>query len=191
MRKIKELFISSSKELKNLRCLTLIGMFCAISIVIGSFSIMLSEDIKISFTFLPNEFVYYLFGPVVGVIFGAVTDLLTFIISPKGPFFFGFTLSGMLTGLLYGVLLYKKPLSLVRVFLVNAIWMILIGILLNTYWLSILNGVNYFVLLSTRVPKELIMLPINTFLLYTVIKGVESTKILELLHNKIAKTKIN
>lgn len=78
MRKNLSLFRSSYSELKKVICIAVLGMLGAISIVIGYFTYMPTETIKITFNFLPNEFAYYLFGPVVGAIYGAAIDILTF-----------------------------------------------------------------------------------------------------------------
>ena len=187
MTKFTALFTASYKELKDVRCLTLVAMFGAISIILGSQAIMVGDFLKIGFTFLPNEFVYYLFGPVVGAIFGAAMDILTFIVRPAGPFFFGFTVSSILTGILFGVVLYKKPLSLKRIIVANIIHLIFINILLNTYWLTMLLGKGFFVLLPLRALKAVIMMPIETLLLFSVIKGVEASGILKHFQRRKAK----
>lgn len=181
MRKLAQLFILSSRELKNVRCITLTAMMAALSIVLGYLTVMPNPNIKIGFSFLPNNFVYYLFGPVVGAIYGAMVDILTFIIKPTGTFFPGLTLSAILTGLLYGIALYKKPVSLMRIILTNLVYMLTIEVPLNTYWLSVLNGSHYFTLLKMRALKGGIMFVIGTILLYSLIKGVESTGILRIL----------
>ena len=122
-----------------------------------------------------------------GAIFGAAMDILTFIVRPTGPFFFGFTVSSILTGILFGVVLYKKPLSLKRIIVANIIHLILINILLNTFWLTMLLGKGFFVLLPLRALKAVIMMPIETLLLFSVIKGVEASGILKHLQGKKAK----
>lgn len=176
MSKIKDLFKMSYQELKRLRCVTLLGMFAAISIIIG-FTIMIMpvDTIKITFTFLPNEFIYYLFGPTVGAVFGGVLDILIFIIKPTGTYFFGFTLSGILTGILFGLLLYKRSVSLGRVFIATLIRVLIIDLLLNTYWLTVMYGYNFVALLPMRALKNFIMLPIESVMLYGLIKGLEAT----------------
>ena len=178
MKRLKELFLASSKEMKNLKCITLLAMFGAISIVLGYFTLMPTQTIKVTFTFLPNEFVYYLFGPVTGAFFGAAMDILTYIVRPTGPFFYGFTISAILNGLLYGMSLYKRPLSLKRILIVNLIQTLTINLLLNTYWLSLLYGNAFFVLLPARVVKAAIMLPIESIMLYSLIKAIEATGVL-------------
>jgi ECF transporter S component (folate family) len=187
MRNFKELVTSSYRELKDVRCITLSAIFGALSIILGALTIMVGEFLKIGFTFLPNNFIYYLFGPVIGAIYGAAMDILTFIVNPKGTFFFGFTLSAILTGVIYGSILYKRSLSLKRIIIANVIHMLLVNIVLNTYWLTILMGDGFFALLPIRALKAIIMLPIESLLLYTLIKGVEASGVLRLIYKHRAR----
>jgi len=184
MRKIKSLVISSCKEFKSVRSIVLAAMFGAISLIINSFSIMIGQIVKIDFVFLPNEFVHYALGPIFGAVYGAVMDILNYFSKPQGAFFPGFTISAILIGILYGFILYKRPISLKRVIIANVIRVIFIDLVLNTYWLTLLMGKAYMVLLPTRIIEKLIMLPIETILLFTVIKSVEKTGVLDLLRPK-------
>ncbi len=186
MTKFTALFKSSLQEFKSIRCITLTAMLGAISIIIGTyFTVMVGNSLKIGFTYLPNEFLFYMFGPAVGAFFGAAMDVLTYILKPTGPFFFGFTLSAILKGLLYGFMLYKKPLSLARIFIANVISLIFITLLLDTYWLSILYGKAFLIFLSERLVK-IALLPVETILLYLLIKGVEASGIVRLFRSKNA-----
>ncbi len=112
-------------------------------------------------------------------------DILTYILKPTGPFFFGFTLSAILKGLIYGFILYKKPLSLRRIFIANMISLIFITLLLDTYWLTILYGKAFLIFLSERLIK-IVLLPIETSLLYLLIKGVEASGVARLFRSKNA-----
>lgn len=179
MSKIFISFKTSYLELKHLICIILLGMFSALSVIVGRFlTIMPVPTIKISFTFLPNEFIYYMFGPTVGAIFGAVLDILNLIVTPTGPYFFGFTLSGILTGILFGLMLYKKPVRFTRIFIATLIRILFIDLLLNTYWLTVMYGYNFTAILSARALKNFILLPIESILLYALIKGMEATGII-------------
>lgn len=178
------LFTASSKELRKIRSITLVSMLGALSIILGSLTIMIGDFLKINFNFLPNNLVFYLFGPVVGAVYGATMDILTFIVRPTGIFFFGFTISAILTGIIYGIVLYNKPVSLRRILIANLIHMVFINILLNTYWLTLLIGDGFYILLPIRILKAIIMLPIETLLLYTVINRLEANGILNHLLRK-------
>lgn len=184
MHKIIDLVVSSSRELKSVRNITLLGMLGAISIVLGYYTIMPIEILKITFNFLPNEFVFYLFGPVVGAVYGVAIDILTFFIKPQGPFFYGFTVSAMLTGLIYGFALYKKPFSLKKIIVAKLIHMIIISVILNSYWLTILYGYRFTAIIPIRLLKAIILLPIETIILYTFIKGAKAAGIIKVFrHN--------
>ena len=189
MSKTKELIVSSCKEFKNLKAIILAALFGAISIVLSSLAIMLTPTMRISFTFLPNEFVYYLFGPAFGSVFGAVMDVLGWIASPKGAYFPGFTVSGVVTGLIYGFIMYKRPITLQRVILANVIRSVVVDFFMNTYWLSILMHTTFEASASLRIWKIIIMLPIETVLLYLVIKTIEASGILNLLRSNEYKTR--
>ena len=181
MSKFTAVFKASYQELKSIRCITIIGMLGAVSIVLGSLVFMVGDFLKVGFNFLPNEFVYYLFGPVVGVVYGAALDILTFIVRPTGTFFFGFTLSAIITGFIFGTILYKRPLSMKRILVANLLQLVVVNLLLNTYWLTILYGYNFIAILPVRAIKALIMLPVETIMLYMVIKGVEASGIIHRL----------
>jgi ECF transporter S component (folate family) len=181
MRKWKELYVSSFLELKNTRNLVLMAMFIAIAVVLGAFlTFMPLPSIKVSFVYLPMEFSNYLFGPVAGVILGGITDLLVYFVRPNGPFFYGFTISAILSGLLYGSILYKRPVSLLRILVANLINFVTINIL-NTYWLTLLYGDAFLAILPFRLLKAAIFLPVETLLLFSLIKAIEATGVIRQL----------
>ena len=115
MKKLATLFSDSYAELKQVRTLTIMAMFGAISIVLGYFTIVIGDYIKIGFSTIAGQMVYYLFGPVVGGCFGGALDILKYIVKPTGAFFPGWTFGAILAGVLYGMVFYKKPLTLGRV----------------------------------------------------------------------------
>ena len=49
-------------------------------------------------------------------------------------------MSAMAGSVIYGVILYRKPLSLGRVILANGLVTVFINLLLNTYWMTVLYG---------------------------------------------------
>ena len=111
MKKMKELYLSSMRELASPKNLALCGVMGALSMVLGIVaSIQIGPYIKIGFSGLPKRIVECLFGPVIGCIFVGTMDILRFIAKPDGPFFFGFTVDSMLTGLLSGSLPFTRSL---------------------------------------------------------------------------------
>ena len=125
MKKLAELFGSSSRELKSVRTITVCAMLAAAAIILVNFRIELTNTQRIGFSGIPNQLVAYLFGPAVSCLFAGALDIIKYLIKPVGAFFPGLTLVTMLAGLIYGFFFYKKPLKLTRVlaahFLVDVI----------------------------------------------------------------------
>ena len=180
---MKKMFTDSLLELKNLKSMVMAAMLLAIAVVLGFFTLQLTEFIKIGFAYIANEFAGMMFGPVVGSLIGALADILKYMVNPTGPFFPGFTISGFFGGLIYGVVLYKKPLSIKRVIVANSFVTIFVNLLLNTYWLTLLYGNAYMALLPARIAKQLIMLPIEVILFYAVAKVLVKSGLIAFIRN--------
>lgn len=176
MKKIKQLFSDSLHEFTVTKNLVLCGLMAAIAIVLSMVaSISIGPYVKIGFSGIPNRIVEFLFGPVVGCIFGGALDLLKFMIKPDGPFFFGFTFNVMLAGLIYGCLLYHKPLSIKRIVIAEFLVKLIVNCGLNTLWISMLYGKAFFVLLPMRLLKNVIMLPIDSAIVFFALSLTKQT----------------
>lgn len=187
MKKLATLFSDSYQEFRQVRTITTAAMFGAISVVLGYFTIVIGDYIKIGFSTIANQFVYYLFGPVVGGVFGGALDVLKYLIKPTGAFFPGFTIGAMVGGVLYGCFLYRKPISLPRVLIAELVVSIVCNMLLGTLWLSMLYGKAFMVLLPMRVFKNLVMWPVNSMLFYTIGKTLEASGVFRLLKGPAAR----
>ena len=167
MKKIKELYQHSLLELTVTRNVVLCGLLAALAIVLGMVaSISVGPYVRIGFSGLPTRIVEFLFGPAAGCLFSGALDILKYVIKPDGPYFFGFTLSAMLSGIIYGSIFYRKPVTVKRILLAEFLIKLLINCILNTLWLNMLYGQAFFALLPLRMLKNAIMLPIDSFILY-------------------------
>ena len=79
----------------------------------------------------------------------ALADLLGALLFPIGAYFPGFTLTAFLTGLVFGLFLYGKQ-SFPRVLGAVLLNQLLLSLLLNTFWISVLYGSPFGPLLVTR-----------------------------------------
>lgn len=167
MKKIIWIYSDSLKELFVTKNVVLCGLLAALAVVLSMVaSIDFGPYIRIGFSGLPNRVVECLFGPVAGCLFGGMLDVLKYILKPSGPFFFGFTLDVMLAGLIYGTILYQKPVTVKRIAAAEFLAKLVVNCLLNTLWISMLYGKGFFALLPLRILKNAIMLPIDSCILY-------------------------
>lgn len=190
MKKFATLFSDSRNELREVRTITTAAMFAALSVVLGFFTLVIGDYIKIGFSTIANQFVYYLFGPVVGGFFGGALDLIKFFTNPTGAYFPGFTLSATLAGVLYGMFLYKKTLTLPRVLVAEFTVSLICNVLLGTLWLTMLYDKGFIALLPIRIIKNLTMWPVNSILFYSIAKMLEATGIFRIIKTtRLAGTK--
>ncbi len=179
MKKLATLFTDSYRELFQVRTITLCAMFGALSIVLGYFTIRVGTYFNLGFSGLANELVHFLFGPVVGGVFGGVMDILKFIIDPSGAYFFGFTFNAILAGIIYGSFWYKRPLSFGRIMAARLVVIVICNIILNTLWLSMLSGKAFIALLGPRVIKNLVMWPVDSLVFLLVAGALERSGVLK------------
>ena len=159
---------------KNIKALTTGALLVAIAIILGFFKIPISSIIEIQFGTIPLAVSGSLLGPGMSAIVGALSDIGAYFVNPTGAFCPGFTLSAILTGVIFGFLLYKKDVTFLRLLAAHTLNAILVSYLLNTVWLSLLYGIPFIAVLVSRSMKELIMFPINFLILLTILKPMTS-----------------
>ena len=174
-------FSDSYKELKKLKTLVITALLIAIGIILGQFSIQLTETTKIGISFIATQMTANLFGPVVGGIMGGVADVLKFIIKPTGPFLIGYTISAILGPMIYGVLLYKKPISFWRILLSKTVVAILINLLLGTFWSYHYFGAAFWAAIPAKLIQQVIQVPVQSIIYYFVMKALKEAKVFQLI----------
>ena len=185
MKKLATLFQDSYNELKSVRTITTMAMFAAIGVILGSLTIQIGDFIKIGFSTIANQFVYYLFGPAAGCLFGGALDILKYLVKPTGAFFPGWTLSAMAAGVIYGCFFYRKKLSLRRVLAAELAVSFVCNIILGTLWLDLMYGKGFFVLLPMRAFKNLVMWPVNSFLFYSMTWALEHSGVFRAIRGSV------
>ncbi|MBE5917698.1 MAG: folate family ECF transporter S component [Pseudobutyrivibrio ruminis] len=162
------------KKLMNTKTLTVAAMLTAVGIVLGFFKLPISQLIEIRFGSLPIALTGMMFGPGVAGVVGALVDIGGYLVKPTGPFFPGFTISGIVSGIILGLMLHGKKCTFARIFVTQAIHTLVVGIIMNSYWLNLLYLKNgYIAAIIARLPKELIMIPVMSVLMYVVLNSLE------------------
>lgn len=160
------------QKLKNVRVLTVSAFLVAIATVLGFFKVPITELIEIRFQYLPIAVGGAMFGPAVGGVIGMLADVLGYLVKPTGAFFPGFTISSILSGIIYGLFFYKKRITVPRIIAAELTETILCSLVINSINLSILYGNAFSVVVATRLLKVLIMFPIDTIILTVVLKAI-------------------
>lgn len=162
-------FRSSLEELSNVRSMSICAMMLALRVVLGYFSnltLAISPEIKIGFSFLPIAITAMLCGPVCGMIVGGLGDVLSFMLLPMGGYFFGWTLSGILVGLFYGIFLYKANRLLLNLIVCEVLIGLFIEVALGSLWLLIQYQKAFFIMAGVRGLKTLVAIPIEIVVIF-------------------------
>jgi len=163
-------FKNSALELKNIRNLSVCAMLTATCLVLGLFNVPISNIVQLSFGFIAIGLIGLWYGPIPAALCAGISDLIGFVIFPSGMFFPGFTLSAIVGGLLYGLVLYRRPIKFLRTLLAFCLVGIIVNVILNTIWVAILYGYGIWALLPVRFAKNLITIPLNSFIFYLIAK---------------------
>lgn len=172
--KNRNLFTASLHELKDLRNVVFCGLLGAMAIALDQFTtIKIGEYIRIGFSGYPNRICDYLFGPVTGAIFGAVMDILKFMVKPDGVFNPLFTLVPMVAAFICGIFWYRKKVTIWRVAIAQLFVKVICNIFLNTWFISITGGKAMMAIIGPRVIRNLVMWPIDTIFMFVILTAIE------------------
>lgn len=184
---MKEKIYNSFKELSSVYSLVALAMLLALRIIVGIFAnstmAVFGNMLKISINFLPIAVAAAMFGPIGAALVGGLGDILSFFINPAsgGAYFPGFTLNGILTGLILGIFLYKNNITVKTVLVSWTINAVFIEILLSGYWLYFIygagSGTSFFVYLWTRVISEAVKFVPSVLLILALGKAVGKIKL--------------
>lgn len=168
---VRAQYADSLKSLKSTQTVALAGMMLAIQMALSSLgTVYINDSLRISLGHLALAPTSMLFGPVVAGAQAALCDILSFIIRPTGPYFPGFTISALLSGLIYGMAFYKTRCTTAQIILARVLVVLLLNILLNTAFLMMLYGSSRLITMPARALKSIIQLPFDCVLLIAVCK---------------------
>lgn len=143
------------KELSRPRNMAVIALLAAANFVVSSMLSVHTETIKLSFSFIVVAFAAYFFGPVAAAFVGGVGDVVSAIAFPVGPYFPGFTLTAVLTGICFGFFLYEKT-NIVKISICVLINELLGSLLMNSFWISFLYKMPFGALLISRLTTQIL-----------------------------------
>ena len=151
--------------------LTAMALLIALEIILSRFLSLSAWNTKIGFSFVPVVIAAILLGPVYAGIVGALADFVGAVLFPIGAYFPGFTLTAFLTGMVYGLFLYKRQ-SLPRILGAVAVNQFILSLLLNTLWISVLYGSPFGPLLVTRLVQSAILTVVQIVVIELIVKAL-------------------
>jgi len=160
----------SVKSKNAVQRLFVCGMLVAMEIVLNRYLSINTMGLKIGFSFFPPMLAAMLYGPIAGGVVYGIADFIGAILIPIGPYHPGFTLCAFCMGVMYGLFLRGErvfPRVLVPV-LVNCL---LLGLVVNTLWVSQLYGQKtYWGWFLYRLSEYAVLVPVQLILAPVVLR---------------------
>lgn len=162
---------SAAKEFTDVRMLVICAVITALRIVVKAYRIPIPaiSNCYITFGFFFNALGSMIYGPLLGLLGGCISDSIGYLLFPSGPWFFPYTVSEMLGSLIFALFLYRSKLSTVRVFLsrfaVTIFCTILFDSFINIFYMMKFYGKSTAFLSIPKVVKNIILYPAQSILL--------------------------
>ena len=156
----------AARDFKKTRTLVFAALMVAACVALSYLESMpVVNNIKITWGFLARALCALVGGPVMGIVFGAVEDTVSFMFHPTGaynPYYMFTTVLGVFT---YALFLYRSEVTVLRIFLAKLLTNVQNVFLggLGTYLFYSSKG--YWAIVTASAVKNAIMLPVQTILL--------------------------
>lgn len=149
------------------------AMLLALLIILSRFFSIETQLLVISMDFIPIMMSAIWLGPKYSTLIAGLGDLIGAILFPFGSYFPGFTLTAAISGFIYGIFLYNKNNQkinnikfIVKLLISSILVLLIVNIFIKSFWLHILYGNAYLVIISTRIITQIIMIPIQIITIY-------------------------
>ncbi|MEA4911752.1 MAG: 5-formyltetrahydrofolate cyclo-ligase [Oscillospiraceae bacterium] len=121
---------------------------------------------KISFAFIPIVLAAEFYGPLWAGAMAAAADIVGTLIFEGGEFFFGFTLTAFLEGLVFGLFLYARPFRLRNELAAASIVQLALVLGLDSLWLWMLYRDSSLIFLPARAIRSAVMIAVEVFVMW-------------------------
>ena len=172
------------------RNLVTLSVLVALQVILTRFCSFNAWNVRIGLGFTALVIAGIFYGPVAAALVGGLGDFIGAVAFPTGPYFPGFTLTQVLMGAVFGLMLYQKHSSeplfskasdagasafslrtgsasmILRIAVAVLINQCILSLLLNTFWISFVYGSSFTGLLATRAMQAAVTAPIQMIIIY-------------------------
>ncbi len=164
---------------RSVRIFTFASLIVALRVAVKLFRIPLAAGLTLSLDCYVNALGSVVYGPLMGLLVGAVSDTLGCLLFPSGPYFFPFIFVEMSSSFIFGLLLWRRRLTVNRVlftkFMVNLVCNIILTSIVMKWDYYVMYGVEkaeaYAVINLVRIGKNLVLFPLEAMLITLVLQA--------------------
>ncbi len=165
---------AAAKNFGSVDMLAIAGVIVALRVAVKAFSIPIVPGLYITFDAYINAVGSFIYGPLVSLLVGAVSDTIGAVCFPKGDYFFPFIFTEMASGFIFSLFLWKRDITAPRVilskFTVNFFCnIILTSIFMKWYYRFFGIEAAYPFINLARIVKNLVLFPFEGVLIALVL----------------------
>ena len=180
----KSYWLDAAKQLKSVNMITVAALIVALRVAVKFIKIQLAPGLSISLDAYVNSLGAVIYGPIVGLIVGAASDILGCIATGRmAEYFPPFALVEMTSSFLFGLFFWKRKINISRAlsakFTVNFVCNIIMTSLFNKWMYYIYYGIEraeaYNVINGARIVKNLVLFPLEATIIVAVLSATLPT----------------
>ena len=157
---------AAAADLYSTRNLVFAALMVAMARVLALIPSIPIAHTRLSFSFPARAMCALVCGPVAGMVYGFVEDILGFVLQPTGEFFFGYTISTMAGMLVYALCFYRRRVTVVRIVIANILVNIFVNAMMGSLWTMMIRGGGYWVWFTASLSKNLLTIIPKSVVLY-------------------------
>ena len=162
-------------EFKDTRMIAFAALILALRIAVKPLSIPIAADLKEGIGFIVNAFGSMIYGPVLALLSGALSDTLGYLLFPSGVYFPAYMITEMAGSFVFALFLYRAEITVPRLLLCRFTICLLVNVVLaypiHLWYYSAVMGKAYSMALI-RVVKNIALFPIETVILAVVFRAL-------------------
>lgn len=166
------------KQLTDSKMITIAALIVALRVVVKLFKINIASGLGFSLDGYVNSLGSMIYGPIVGLIVGAVSDILGLLITGQmGQFFPPFTLVEMSSSFIFALFFWRRKITVSRALAAKFSVNLVCNIIMTSVFMKWLKYIQlgpagadaYKIINGVRIAKNLIMFPLEAMIIITVL----------------------
>lgn len=169
----------AAAQLRSVNMLAIAALIVALRVAVKFLKIPLAAGLSVSLDCYVNSLGSLVYGPLMGLLVGAVSDTVGCALQGFAGYFFPFILTEILSSFIFGLFFWRRPLgagrALAAKFTVNLICNIILTSLLMKWYYYLYFGVEkaeaYNLINMVRIVKNLVLFPVEAVLITVILSA--------------------
>ena len=155
-------------EFRDTKMIVFAALILALRIAVKPLSVPIAGDIKEGIGFIINAFGSMIYGPVLALLSGVLSDTLGYLLFPSGVYFPAYMITEMAGSFVFALFLYRSEITVTRLLFCRFSICLFVNVLLaypiHVWYYSAVMGKAYSIALI-RIVKNTALFPIETVIL--------------------------